>query len=477
MKNFDTLPEKMLETSNKSEYQTWGGPSLNIGGLGGAIFVVNDEACMRYILQTNFHNYIKGSNLYEMLKELTGDGIFNVDGQAWKIHRKIASKMFTRDLLRNSVKISEQKLSQVCNFLDDICVRTAGGSSDSGGDHSIDLQDLFFRFTLDSAALTAFGLDLDSVARGSQHIFATSFDSLQELVHQRFQDPFFKLNRFLQLNQRERAIRRECATIDNFTNEVINSKRKVVDDENVGIDLLSLYMESSISNDANKYGKDSDEARIYLRNIIMNFIIAGRDTTACALSWLFFELSQKPCIVDRIVAEVQSVCGRVREKEEDSFLDADYSMEKLSKLKYTDAVVMEGLRLHPSVPTQVKYAVQNDILPDGTRIPANSSIIYSSFGMQRSKKVWGHDAEEFKPERHLDGQHIKPSAFLNPVFNAGARTCLGKPMAILNIKIVLAYLLPRYTFEDALNHDGRAKYTLVRSMKGGFYTNISFRSR
>jgi len=152
-------------------------------------------------------------------------------------------------------------------------------------------------------------------------------------------------------------------------------------------------------------------------------------------------------------------------------------MEKLSKLKYTDAVVMEGLRLHPSVPSQVKYAVQNDILPDGTRIPANSSIIYSSLGIQRSKNVCGNDAKEFNPEQHLDGQHIKLSEFLNPVFNAGSRTLLRKPMANLNMKIVLAYLLSRYRFEDALNHDGRAKYTIVRSMRGGFYTNISFRSR
>jgi len=56
----------------------------------------------------------------------------------------------------------------------------------------------------------------------------------------------------------------------------------------------------------------------------------------------------------------------------------------------------------------------------------------------------------------LDGQHIKLSAFLNPVFNAGARTLLRKPMEILCMKIVLAYLLSRYKFEDALNHDGLA---------------------
>mmetsp|Transcript_17138 Transcript_17138/g.19710 ORF Transcript_17138/g.19710 Transcript_17138/m.19710 type:complete len:120 (-) Transcript_17138:442-801(-) len=108
------------------------------------------------VLQTNFRKYMKGSNLYEILKEFTSDGIFNVDGKAWKIHCKMASKIFTRNLLRNSVKISKQNLCQVYNFLYNVCVKAAEASSDSGGDRSIDLQDLFFRFTLDSAALIAF---------------------------------------------------------------------------------------------------------------------------------------------------------------------------------------------------------------------------------------------------------------------------------------------------------------------------------
>jgi len=91
-----------------------------------------------------------------MLKELTSDGIFNVDSHAWKMHPKMASKIFAWNLLRNRVKISEQNLCQVCTFIHDVCVRSAEAGRDSDGDHSIDLQDLYFRFKLDSAAFIVF---------------------------------------------------------------------------------------------------------------------------------------------------------------------------------------------------------------------------------------------------------------------------------------------------------------------------------
>jgi cytochrome P450 len=78
-------------------------------------------------------------------------------------------------------------------------------------------------------------------------------------------------------------------------------------------------------------------------------MIAGRDTTACALSWGFYELSKRPHIVQKIVEEVEQICG---------VDDPDYSYDKICQLRYTHAVVMEVLRLHPSVPNDHKYAVE-----------------------------------------------------------------------------------------------------------------------
>ena len=453
IQNWDNWPDKVVEMSNLYK-RTWGGPMLNVGGLGGALFILTDDACLRHVLQDNFENYVKGDNFQSILGEIFGDGIFASDGEVWKMHRKIASTMFTKNLLRHSAKIMERKLGDVNQIL-----TKAYDNCDA-----FDLQDLFFRLTIDTTAFIAFGAELDSILGGSQHKFAIAFDNLQQMIHLRFQDPLYKIKRIFQLTKRERMIRKEVAVVDKFAYEIINTKRRMADNgDELGADLLSRYMASSISNCSNENDKSEAENNAFFRHVIMNFIIAGRDTTACALSWTFYELIRRPDVIEAIRKEVASVLG-----EGD---DADYSLDMLGKLKYTHCVIMEALRLHPSVPSDNKFSVSDDTLPDGTFIPAGSCIVYPPISFGRSETRWGKDYAEFKPERFL-GQS-EPSAFLYPVFNAGYRTCLGKPMAIMNMKLVLAYLLPRFDFVEAMPHSGAYKWTLVRSMRDGFFVKVS----
>jgi len=450
--NWDNWPEKCVEMSNLYK-RTWGGPMLNVGGLGGALFILTDDACLRHVLQDNFENYVKGNAFQDVLGELLGDGIFASDGDAWRMHRKIASTMFTRNLLRHSAKVMRDNLKDVETVL--------MKANDNG--KSLDLQDLFFCLTIDTTAHIAFGVELNSILNGSQHRFAIAFDNLQRMSQLRFQDPLFKIKRVFQLTERERTIRKELAVLDEFAYEIINSKRRSAENgEELGADLLSRYMASSISNCSNEIDKSEAESEEFFRHIIMNFIIAGRDTTACALSWTFYELIRRPDVVEAIRKEVASVIG-----EGDN---TDYSLETLGKLKYTHCVIMEVLRLHPSVPSDNKYSVHDDTLPDGTFIPAGSCIVYAPISFGRSETRWGKDYAEFKPERFLN--QPEPSAYLFPVFNAGYRTCLGKPMAIMNMKLVLAYLLPRFDFAEAVPHSGAGKWTLVRSMRDGFFVSV-----
>lgn len=100
-----------------------------------------------------------------------------------------------------------------------------------------------------------------------------------------------------------------------------------------------------------------------VRDVVMNFILAGRDSTACGLSWALYELTKHPIAVDKIRDEVRRVVGSNA---------TNYTFETIEKLEYTHAVVMEALRLHPPVPDDFKFAIKEDVLPDGTRIPQGS---------------------------------------------------------------------------------------------------------
>jgi long-chain fatty acid omega-monooxygenase len=210
--------------------------------------------------------------------------------------------------------------------------------------------------------------------------------------------------------------------------------------------------------------------------VILNFMVAGRDTTAAALSWTFYELCKHPTVVQRIIEEAAEVFGPVDNDEADT-VEPVYTYEGLNRLKYTHCVVLEALRLHPPVPVDSKFAIHSDTLPDGTYIPAKSLISYMPHAMGHNEQIYGPDVMEFKPERFFNNATTttEPSPFSFSVFNAGPRLCLGKPLAMLTMKMVLVQLLPRFEFHDTMGHPGTMKWSMVGKMKDGFPVQVSRR--
>lgn len=98
----------------------------------------------------------------------------------------------------------------------------------------------------------------------------------------------------------------------------------------------------------------------------------------------------------------------------------------------------EVLRLYPSVPVNTKVALEDDIWPDGTQVKKGDTIVWSTYALGRSTKVWGPDAKEFKPERWItpNGELRRESQGQFPAFHVGPRVCLGK------FWLVLSYMQP-----------------------------------
>jgi len=163
---------------------------------------------------------------------------------------------------------------------------------------------------------------------------------------------------------------------------------------------------------------------------------------------------------------VEEICGPIGNDNN----KPDYSYDTICKLKYTNAVAMEVMRLHPPVPVDHKYSINDDVLPDGTFIPAGAIVSWIPIAMGHSEKIWGDDAFKFDPERFVNRK--EPSLYQYPVFNAGPRTCLGKPLALMTIKLTLAFLLPRFEFADKLGHSGACNWKMVLSMKDGFLVDV-----
>ena len=224
---------------------------------------------------------------------------------------------------------------------------------------------------------------------------------------------------------------------------------------------------------------------------MLNFILAGRDTTAWAMTSFIYMMCQHPevrqpaathiharrrrgltrphawaQVLSKLRAELAEVLGESRAP----------SYAELERMTYLEACMMECQRLLPSVPMGIKFPLRDDQLPDGTTANRGDMIIYSNYVMGRLKKIWGADALEFKPERWLtcDGIGVLGVSDCKfPAFNVGKRNCLGKPMAILETKLLMSTILQRYSVEMIPGHSMQFNLSATLTFTHGLHVKLT----
>jgi len=394
-----------------------------------------NPANVEHMLKTKFDNYVKGSWFRDRLTDLLGDGIFNVDGASWYAQRKTASHMFTQSQFKKHIwRVISRNCAKVLTLLRSI-----------PPEDTVDVFNIMNRFTLDTIGEVGFARDIGSLDHADSP-FLKSFDSAQQISVRRFFMPFWQTRRWLGVGI-ERQARHHFKQLSDYAMETVQLLKADTSGEK-GDSFVGLFIE-----DAKKHGRPCDD--VFLKDLVLNFLIAGRDTTAHALSWTLWLVMGHPEVEEKILKEVEEVAG----------VDP-ITFESCAKLKYLQNVINEGLRLYPSVPADSKMAVADDTLPDGTFVPAGVPVQWNNYVMARSKKLWGEDAEEFKPER-WEGRE-SPSLYTYAVFNAGPRECLGKRLAWVEMKACLAEMLRSVRFELAVPRDQIRKDTqLTIGMSSG----------
>ena len=208
--NFGRLVEYQTELSRRYRTFRMLTPTCNY------VYTV-EPANVEYILKTNFANYGKGVMTHDVLEDLLGDGIFNVDGAKWRHQRKVASHEFSTRVLRD---YSSAVFRDTAAELAGIVAAAARGAGER-----LDISDLLMRSTLDSIFKVGFGVSLGVLSGSSEEgaAFARAFDDASEQVLHRFLDPFWKAKRFLNLSS-EAAMKRSLRTINDFVYAVIDRK-------------------------------------------------------------------------------------------------------------------------------------------------------------------------------------------------------------------------------------------------------------
>ncbi|KAI8810653.1 cytochrome P450 [Cladochytrium replicatum] len=384
----------------------------------GIRFFLTTPEAVEFVLRTKFESFEKGADFRDRFHDVLGNGIFNSDGEQWRKQRKIASNIFNVNNFRDFVeKVFQREMGE----FDTVLSRHAAQGT------IIDLHDSFFRFTLDGFAQIAFSIELNSISAATQVPFALAFDRVQTAMADRFTWPFWKYTEWIT----KPNLKDDLDFIRKFGMDIVRKRREEVRNKSTvfkNSDILQMFL---------KYAEDHDEIITdeELADHVLNFVIAGRDTTAQALSWTFYLLAKNPEKVETLLEEIRL-----------SNLSAFPSYEELKNLRYANAVFNETLRLYPSVPTNIKECVKEETFPDGTTIPKGAFVLWSPYAMGRTKEIWGEDAAEFRPERWLE-RTTAPTQFEYPVFQGGPRLCLGKTMAQLEGVYAIVSILRKFKVE------------------------------
>lgn len=409
--------------------------------------ITANPANVEHMLSGRFENYPKGRPFSSILGDFLGRGIFNVDGKHWVFQRKMALMEL------GSVSMRSYAIQIVSG---EVRHRLLPLLASLSGDRTLDLQDIFRRFSFDCICRISFGLDpacLELSLPISE--FAIAFDRASSLSASRAaatSPGVWRLKRLLNLGS-EKELRRCIRLIDVLAKEVIRQRRKI--GFLSGEDLLSRFMASV-----------DDES--YLRDIVVSFLLAGRDTVSSALTSFFLLLAQHPAVDRAIVEETCRVMGPGNG-------DSVPSYDHLWNMHYLHAALYESMRLYPPVQFDSKFAVDDDVLPDGTFVEKGTRVTYHAYAMGRMEDAWGADCMEFKPERWLaaDGSFSPQNPYKYPVFQAGMRGCLGKEIALMEMKCVVASVLRGFRLDPL--HRGRSpKFSpgLTASLAGGLPVRV-----
>lgn len=422
----------------------------------------NDPENIKAVLATKFKDFSLGRRLFN-LGPTFGSGIFTQDGNLWKHSRAMLRPQFSKEQISRLEHIL-QHAGELVNSID-------------RQDGNVNLAPLFHMLTMDTATEFLFGesaesLKLSSIegstkAGANVGSYVTNKDG-KRVYAADFVESYTYLNDY--------CIKRIALSFLNFLQKIFQPEYK--DHLKLSREFIDFYVERALEatskyafkgEDAEKEvdADDSDEEGyifshelaketrdpIVIRDQCFNILIAGRDTTASTLSFAFYYFALYPETWKKCREEVLSIFSL-----EDG--DEQITYESLRKLKYLQMFIKEVLRLHPVVPTNVRYATKDTLLPRGggpnedepVFVSKGTPVSYEVYVMHRDKDIYGPDAEVFKPERwDSDNNKDRNSAMYTwgyIPFNGGPRICLGQQFALTELYLVIVKLALNYRFVE-----------------------------
>jgi cytochrome P450 len=389
---YDALQKQCLFKFQQPYFEKYA-PTFELNLVGGRGYSTIDPVNLEAVYSSMMQDWDIGVRR-EGLFPLVGEGIFCQDGDAWKHSRALLRKQFAR-LEYDDFEVWEPYVEALVDRL----ASTQGMA---------DLQPAFFDFTLSTTTALLFGEPVDSLGKERRDEFSHHFDygTYISMLRLRIADKCWLIN--------TAAFRKSCNIVKKFAAHFVTQAVTCQADEG---ETRASEQYPFILDLHQSYGNEQ-----LVRDQLVNVLLAGRDTTACSLSWAFFLLVRHPRVLQRLKEEVATVTkGETRIKK-----------SHVRQMPYLKAVWDETLRLYPQIPVNVRVANKDTYLPRGggpdglsrLLVPKHTGVGVSVYHMHRSKTLFGEDADCFRPERWLTDELDKIGWGFMP-FHNGPRICLG----------------------------------------------------
>ncbi|MBV8473759.1 MAG: cytochrome P450 [Hyphomicrobiales bacterium] len=379
--------------------------------------VVSDPPAVRRVFLDNAANYRKDALQLRVLRPGLGAGLLTAEGETWRVQRRALAPLFSPRQVADFAPAMHRVASAATE-------RYLARHEPCIVDVSVDMACV----TLAVLEQTLFSQGLARGAAAFQQAVSRYFETFGRL------DPLDVVGapQFLPRLGRLRG-RATLEFFEKAVDDIIAARRRLIELGGVPPhDLLTLLLRAQDP----QTGKAIREEDV--RANIVTFIGAGHETTANALTWTLYLLSQSPQWRERAEAEI------------DARFDPDYQGDLSEKLPVVKAILEEALRLYPPAAFLSREAIAEDWLA-GARIPAGTVVTVSPYVLHRHRRLWS-DPDAFDPSRFLPENRERIDRYAYLPFGAGSRVCIGMSFAVQEAVIVLAHLLSALRFDLIRGH-------------------------
>jgi cytochrome P450 len=397
---------------------------------------------IEHVLVAGHDRYRKAAH-YRLLAAVTGDGLLTNEGESWAHQRRLIQPLF-----------GHRQLDHLGGHMTAAAVAHLESWERYDDGDEVDVAAAMTELTLDVVGRALFGTTLVNAAERLRPAVGMGMDTavgaarLQSL----FALPRWSVDAIGRLVFRSpvlppsvRRIQRAMHTIDDVVREIVVARRG--DPQADPSDMVGLLLAARAVD-----GAAMSETQV--RDELVTFMLAGHETTANALAWLWYLLARNPDARDRLTAEVDSVVGARTPTAADA-----------GSLAWTSACVHEAMRLYPPAWILEREAIVDDEIA-GYRIRAGTTVYLPIYSVHRDERWWP-DPVRFDPERFLgEPDRSRPRCAYLP-FGAGRRVCIGSQFALLEATLVAATIAQRYRLGliDGVTVEPEATVTL--RPKGG----------